>query len=210
MTQSDPSQISSAITADGPAGSRQKDVGAAYAVVAVFIASIDVGLLTYSHEVFTDRPEGSPARASDSAMSAFWFLSIVFAGTADMQFAVMQVFSSPFRVWSSRTEESAADVDVASAGSAETREPGINPKTVNPIHRARQHFTALHSSAITAIVLLVISASNLFTGIIVFVWSEQTKSVAIVVTVWFVLAWVVPKIPSSVFLSMASLLGFKL
>jgi len=165
----------------------------------------------YSHEVFADRPEGSPARTSDSVISAFWFLSIIFAGTATMQFAVMQVFSYPFQVVRSRTEENAVDVDddvekerrvdieSTSIDSAGTREPGISPRPANPIYRARQHFSALHSSAIGTMVLLSISASNLFIGIIVFVWAEQTKSVAILVTACLGLAWVVPKIPPSIF-----------
>ncbi|KLO19421.1 hypothetical protein SCHPADRAFT_61032 [Schizopora paradoxa] len=194
-------------------GSRLKDVGAAYAVVAVFIASIDVGLLTYAHDYFSDRPDGTPVQASDSAINILWFLSIIFAGIAAMQFAVMQVFSSAAP--SSHTENTTAagtqdvsDIEKGRNDTSACSDAGTcEARTRNPVQRARQRFVELHSAGVTAIVLLMLSMMTLFTGILIFVWSDQPKAVGIIVTVFFGLTWILPKIPSSFFLSTASLLG---
>lgn len=179
-----------------------------YLTQAVFIASIDVGLLTYAHDYFSDRPEGTPAQVSDSAINALWFLSIIFAGIAAMQFAVMQVFSSAAPSWSTNTADT-ENMDDIENGHVDDTSGSQNraPRPGNPVRRARQRFTELHSAGVTAIVLLMLSMMTLFTGILVFVWSDQTKAVGIIVTVFFGLAWILPKIPSSFFLSTASLLG---
>jgi len=202
----DSSQPSNASEADNASGNRVKDIGAAYAVVAVFIASIDVGLLTYAHDNFIDRPDGTPAKASDSAVNALWFLSIIFAGIAAMQFAVMQVFSSAAPGMLADTADNSNDVEKGRVNTSSTSGT-TDTRTGHPVQRARQRFLELHSAGVTAIVLLMLSLATLFSGILAFVWADQTKVVAIIVTIFFGLAWLVPKIPSTFFLSTASMLG---
>ncbi|KAL5482867.1 hypothetical protein ACEPAI_9462 [Sanghuangporus weigelae] len=50
---------------------------AMYAVIAVFIATLGVGFLTYMHDTFEDRPEGTPPKGTDDVVFIFLLFSIL-------------------------------------------------------------------------------------------------------------------------------------
>ncbi|KAL5512742.1 hypothetical protein ACEPAG_3008 [Sanghuangporus baumii] len=50
---------------------------AMYAVIAVFIATLGVGFLTYMHDTFENRPEGTPPKGTDDVVFIFLLFSIL-------------------------------------------------------------------------------------------------------------------------------------
>ncbi len=62
-----------------------------YEQKSVFIATLGVGLLSYTHDIFSDRPSGSSAPKSDSIITAFFFVSVILAVVGAMEFTALQL-----------------------------------------------------------------------------------------------------------------------
>ncbi|KLO13443.1 hypothetical protein SCHPADRAFT_890002 [Schizopora paradoxa] len=185
-----------------------KDIGAAFAVVAVFIASISVGLLSYTHDIFTDRPkdtdaQSSDAQSSDSAVTSLFFITVIFSGVAAMEFTALQLSRSGSSTYiaSARskeiksTEASPRQSTMVPSPTTPTRflfivadlEKGgtVGEKSKTQRRNSEIASVMVDNMAVTSVCLLFLSCVTLFAGIFTFVWANQTRSVAIAITVVF-------------------------
>jgi len=190
-----------------------KDVGAAFAIVSVFVATLSVSLLSYTHDIFSDRPSGSPTPASDSAITALFFVSVVSAVVAAIEFTALQLSDtvgnsspnsqSPARV-KKRIEKDTPELnsedgnkDVAAAlGHTANALVNEDKRVVDPeagsikssnSNNGSRNFalSIVHDMAEMSVTLLFLSCATLFAGIFTFIWSNETRAVGITVTVVF-------------------------
>jgi len=175
-----------------------KDLWGPFAVVSVFIASVSIGLLSYSHDNFIERPAGTQAPTSDSVITSFFFVAVIFSGVAAMEFTALSL--------SSTASASSREVDTKDNGIFWTQSVvAASPTALTPViyldvdlekggtsgpiskkQRRKQKFMKLTKyTKMTSVVLLTLSCATLFAGIITFVWANQPRGVAIAVTVAF-------------------------
>lgn len=220
-----------------------KDLGAAFAVVvrktsalpcfdlvtwhqSVFIASLSVGLLSYTRDIFADRPEGTLPPSSDSAITSLLFITVIFSCVAAMEFTALQLSRTgglkPAEGHANNPpqEISAKDIGLmrgAAAASPATPttvifvgidvdvEKGDNHLALKSLNkkekRRREALKMADNMAVTSVCLLFISCLTLFAGIFTFVWANQTRSVAISVTVVFGLWCISPLRYVTIFLA---------
>jgi len=173
-----------------------QDIGAAFAVLSVFIASLGVSLLSYTYTVFAARP----AKNSDNATIALFFISVILSGAATVEFAALQL---------SGTDSPAAG-SAGDSNNPATRTTGSAPRdgeraeNVQPQPESRgggedtekgpaaadttsKRWTSDLKEATditsTSVVLLYLSCATLFAGIFTFIWANLSRPVAISVSV---------------------------
>jgi len=133
----------------------ESQILSAVSVVGIFVASLSVALLSLARDTFSDR--GPPAQSADNVVNSFWYLalllSLVGGGFAGIGAAARNgVTRSP-------------EKDELWEGDAVLAVDRILENT----------FAGLTSLISLAMMLLTI-------GLLVFVWAEQAKRVALVVT----------------------------
>jgi len=197
-----------------------KDVGAAFAIVSVFVATLSVSLLSYTHDIFSNRPSGSSTPASDSAITALFFVSVVSAVVAAMEFTALQLSDtvgssspnsqSPARAKKTiekdtpelNSEDGNKDVAAALRHTANVLvnedkrvvDPEAGSITSRNSNNGSRNFalSIVHDMAEMSVTLLFLSCATLFAGIFTFIWSNETRAVGITVTVVFGLLCIGP------------------
>jgi len=165
-----------------------KDVWSPFAVVSVFIASLSVGLLSYTHDNFIDRPPGTQPPTSDSVITSLFFISVIFSGVAAMEFTALLLSST-----SGLPSTSPKEVDVKSPTaptnavhfSTDPEKEGRSRAISKKRRRKQELSKIIDHTTVTSVVLLALSCVTLFAGILTFVWANQPRGVAIAVTVAF-------------------------
>ncbi|KLO19422.1 hypothetical protein SCHPADRAFT_61031 [Schizopora paradoxa] len=188
-----------------------KGMGEACAVVSVFVASVGVGLLSYTHDIFSDRPEGTSPPTSDSAITCLFFISVIFAIVAAMEFTILQITvtrasrstrSFPSEVgardqMTGHKDKEARPIDndreATSNGKEKDIETGNRERIVDADAGSTKSTRSielwdndmLRTMASLSMSLLFFSWLTLLAGIFTFIWSTEDKAVKIAITVMF-------------------------
>ncbi|KDQ15296.1 hypothetical protein BOTBODRAFT_31951 [Botryobasidium botryosum FD-172 SS1] len=135
----------------------ESQILSAVSVVGIFVATLSVGLLSLARDTFSDRGS-TPAHPTDHAVNAFWYLALL-----------LSLLGGGF-----------AGIGAASRNGV-TRNPEKDElwegATVLAIDCMLENTFAVLTSLISLAMMLLII------GLLVFVWAEQAKPVALVVSI---------------------------